>query len=90
MLVRQAYVCATFVSSDKHTGFLAADPNYFGEILLWWGVFVAAIPILSGGTWAAVAGPIFITLILLFVSGMWHQLPSPELCSMPHVHIAAA
>ena len=45
-------------------------PNYFGEILLWWGVFVASIPILSGGTWAAIAGPIFITLILLFVSGI--------------------
>lgn len=49
---------------------ISRHPNYFGEILLWWGVFVASIPILSGGTWAAVLGPIFITLILLFVSGI--------------------
>ncbi|CAM6117412.1 unnamed protein product [Calypogeia fissa] len=45
-------------------------PNYFGEILLWWGVFVAATPVLKGGQWAVVAGPVFLTLLLLFVSGI--------------------
>lgn len=45
-------------------------PNYFGEILLWWGIFIAAIPVLRGGQWAAIAGPIFITVILLFLSGI--------------------
>jgi steroid 5-alpha reductase family enzyme len=45
-------------------------PNYFGEILLWWGIFVAATPLLRGSEWAVIAGPIFITLLLLFVSGI--------------------
>lgn len=45
-------------------------PNYFGEILLWWGIFVASTPVLRGGQWAVVAGPVFITLVLLFLSGI--------------------
>ncbi|XP_024394765.1 uncharacterized protein [Physcomitrium patens] len=45
-------------------------PNYFGEILLWCGVFVASTPVLKGGQWGAVASPILITLLLLFLSGI--------------------
>eukprot|EP00270_Netrium_digitus_P002122 TRINITY_DN1236_c0_g1_i4.p1 TRINITY_DN1236_c0_g1~~TRINITY_DN1236_c0_g1_i4.p1 ORF type:complete len:299 (+),score=90.89 TRINITY_DN1236_c0_g1_i4:83-979(+) len=45
-------------------------PNYFGEILLWWGVFVAATPVLKGYEWASVASPLFTMSILLFLSGM--------------------
>lgn len=45
-------------------------PNYFGEILLWWGVFLYAVPFLDGAAFAVVIGPIFITLLLLFVSGI--------------------
>src|SRR5436853_310618 len=45
-------------------------PNYFGEILVWWGVFVYVIPFLDGAAFAVVIGPIFITLLLLFVSGI--------------------
>jgi steroid 5-alpha reductase family enzyme len=45
-------------------------PNYFGEILVWWGLFVYAVPVLHGAAFAVVAGPIFITLLLLFVSGI--------------------
>ncbi|KAI5084294.1 hypothetical protein GOP47_0000463 [Adiantum capillus-veneris] len=45
-------------------------PNYFGEILLWWGIFIAATPVLKGGQWAVIAGPIFITAVLLFLSGI--------------------
>lgn len=45
-------------------------PNYFGEILLWWGIFIAATPVLRGGQWAVIAGPVFITLLLLFLSGI--------------------
>ena len=45
-------------------------PNYFGEILVWWGLFVYAVPALDGWAFAVVAGPVFITLLLLFVSGI--------------------
>jgi steroid 5-alpha reductase family enzyme len=40
------------------------------QILLWWGVFIAATPVLKGGQWAVIVGPIFITLLLLFLSGI--------------------
>jgi steroid 5-alpha reductase family enzyme len=45
-------------------------PNYFGEILVWWGLFAYAVPFLDGAAFAVVAGPVFITLLLLFVSGI--------------------
>ncbi|KAG6627602.1 uncharacterized protein LOC122295930 isoform X1 [Carya illinoinensis] len=45
-------------------------PNYFGEILLWWGIFVASTPVLEGAEWLVILGPIFLTLLLLFVSGI--------------------
>nr|GMD82137.1 uncharacterized protein LOC109150249 isoform X2 [Ipomoea batatas] len=45
-------------------------PNYFGEIVLWWGIFVASTPVLKGAEWLVVFSPVFITLLLLFVSGL--------------------
>lgn len=45
-------------------------PNYFGEILLWWGIFVASTPILDKAEWLVIIGPIFLTLLLLFISGI--------------------
>jgi steroid 5-alpha reductase family enzyme len=45
-------------------------PNYVGESLLWWGLFVAAIPAFSGGDFLTALGPLFLTLLLLFVSGV--------------------
>ncbi|GMQ11488.1 hypothetical protein CsSME_00054115 [Camellia sinensis var. sinensis] len=45
-------------------------PNYFGEILLWWGIFVASTPVLKGADWLVILGPLFLTLLLLFVSGI--------------------
>ncbi|KAL2455867.1 Protein of unknown function (DUF1295) [Abeliophyllum distichum] len=45
-------------------------PNYFGEIFLWWGIFVASTPVLENAEWLVIFGPIFLTLLLLFVSGI--------------------
>lgn len=45
-------------------------PNYFGEIVLWIGVAVAAIPVLRGWQWAAMISPVFITLLLTRISGV--------------------
>jgi steroid 5-alpha reductase family enzyme len=43
-------------------------PNYFGEILVWWGIFLIALAVPGG--WAAVLGPITITALILWVSGI--------------------
>jgi steroid 5-alpha reductase family enzyme len=45
-------------------------PNYFGEMLVWWGLFVYVVPVLHGWAFAVIVGPVFITLLLLFVSGI--------------------
>ena len=45
-------------------------PNYFGEILVWVGVFVTAAPVLAGWQWIAVLSPAFVVLLLTRVSGI--------------------
>jgi steroid 5-alpha reductase family enzyme len=40
------------------------------QMFLWWGVFVASTPVLSGAEWLVILGPTFLTLLLLFVSGI--------------------
>ena len=45
-------------------------PNYFGEILLWIGVAIIAIPVLSGWQWLTLISPIFVTILLTRVSGI--------------------
>ena len=46
------------------------DPNYFGEITLWTGVAVMALPVLSGWRWAMLISPVFVTLLLTRGSGI--------------------
>ncbi len=45
-------------------------PNYFGEILLWSGVAVIAIPILSGWRWVMLISPVFVYVLLTRISGV--------------------
>ncbi len=45
-------------------------PNYFGEIVLWVGVTIIALPVLQGWQWVALASPLFVTLLLTRVSGV--------------------
>jgi steroid 5-alpha reductase family enzyme len=45
-------------------------PNYFGEILLWVGVAIIALPVLQGWQWVALISPVFVTLLLTKVSGV--------------------
>lgn len=45
-------------------------PNYFGEIVLWIGVAVMAVPILSGWRWVTLISPVFVILLLTRVSGI--------------------
>jgi len=45
-------------------------PNYFGEIVLWTGVAVMALPVLSGWRWITLISPVFVTVLLTRVSGI--------------------
>lgn len=55
-----------------HTGLWSwsRHPNYFGEIVLWIGVAIIALPILQGWQWATLISPIFIILLLTRISGV--------------------
>jgi steroid 5-alpha reductase family enzyme len=43
-------------------------PNYFGDALLWWGVYLIALS--APGGWITIASPLVMTLLLLRVSGV--------------------
>jgi len=45
-------------------------PNYFGEILLWTGMAVFALPVLSGWQWVTLISPVFVAMLLIRVSGI--------------------
>lgn len=45
-------------------------PNYFGEILLWTGIAVMAIPYLSGTQWVVILSPLFVYFLLTRISGI--------------------
>ena len=45
-------------------------PNYFGEITLWTGMALLAIPVLSGWQWVVLVSPLFVTLLLTRISGI--------------------
>ena len=43
-------------------------PNYFGEVTLWWGIYIIALSVPQG--WATILGPLTITFLILKVSGI--------------------
>jgi steroid 5-alpha reductase family enzyme len=45
-------------------------PNYFGEIVLWIGVAIIALPVLRGWQWVTLVSPVYVTLQLTRVSGV--------------------
>ena len=45
-------------------------PNYFGEIVLWLGVAVIAVPVLSGWQLLTLVSPLFVFLLLTRISGV--------------------
>jgi steroid 5-alpha reductase family enzyme len=48
-------------------------PNYLGEILFWWGLFLFGMAAHTGWVWSAISvlGPLSITLLFVFVSVPW-------------------
>ncbi|GAB5361863.1 hypothetical protein AAMO2058_000749500 [Amorphochlora amoebiformis] len=53
---------------------ISRHPNYFGEVVIWWGAFMCAVtPIQERGDFGAlwvVVSPLFTMFLLLFVSGI--------------------
>jgi len=43
-------------------------PNYFGEILMWWGIFIITLPLEN--SFYFIISPLSITFLLVFVSGI--------------------
>jgi steroid 5-alpha reductase family enzyme len=70
------YQLKKFISDKKNKGKImdkglwrySRHPNYFGEVVLWWGIFIIALSV-KGGI-LTVIGPLTITILILFVSGI--------------------
>lgn len=45
-------------------------PNYFGEITLWLGIAIMAVPVLSGWRWVTLISPVFVAVLLTRISGI--------------------
>lgn len=58
-----SYIQTGLYSSIRH-------PNYLGEILIWISVFWYVLPILSGWSWISLFSPIWISVLLIFISGI--------------------
>ncbi|MBI3889551.1 DUF1295 domain-containing protein [Candidatus Saccharibacteria bacterium] len=72
------YQLKKFIANPKNKGKLMTSgvwrytrhPNYFGEITQWWGIFVIVVFAVPTYWWIAVIGPVTITLLLMFISGV--------------------
>jgi len=53
---------------DKELWQYSRHPNYFGEVTQWWGIFVIALSL--PGSFFTIIGPLTITVLILFVSGI--------------------
>jgi steroid 5-alpha reductase family enzyme len=42
-------------------------PNYFGDVCVWWGLWLVVLP--AGGTWWTAIGPLAMSYLLIRVSG---------------------
>jgi steroid 5-alpha reductase family enzyme len=45
-------------------------PNYFGEIIIWFGVTIISLPVLQGWQWVALISPVFVIILITRVSGI--------------------
>jgi len=51
---------------------LSRHPNYLGEVLLWWGIFILGVQVFKDDPagWSTVVSPVFTMLLLLLGSGV--------------------
>ncbi len=67
---------ASFIAKEENAGKLMTQglwkysrhPNYFGEVTLWWGIYIVALSV--GAHPLTILGPLTITILILFVSGI--------------------
>jgi len=70
------YQLSQFVASPANKGHVMQNglwhysrhPNYFGEILIWWGIYCIALSTPYG--WLTIMAPLGITITLIFVTGI--------------------
>lgn len=55
---------------DSGVWALSRHPNYLGEILFWWGIWLSGVAAAPGWAWTVV-GPLAITFLFVFVSVPW-------------------
>ncbi len=53
---------------DRGLWSISRNPNYLGEMLFWWGLWLFGVAAEPGAWWWSVAGPASITLLFMFVS----------------------
>jgi steroid 5-alpha reductase family enzyme len=66
----------TFMSNSKNKGKVmryglwhySRHPNYFGEILMWWGIYMIALSVPYG--WSGIIAPVTISVFLIFITGI--------------------
>lgn len=66
----------SFLANQQNQGSLmttglwqfSRHPNYFGETVLWWGIFLIALSFTGG--WTSIFGPALLTFLLLKISGV--------------------
>lgn len=67
---------ARFIKNPQNKGHLMRSglwaytrhPNYFGEVMQWWGLWLIALSVPYG--WFGIVGPLTITFLILKVSGV--------------------
>ncbi len=47
---------------------LTRHPNYFGEVTMWWGIWIISLS--ANMVWFSVLGPLTITILILKISGI--------------------
>ena len=70
------YQLLRFIRKEENRGRVMTEglwrytrhPNYFGEVVMWWGIYLIALSAPFG--WISIIGPLTITFLIYFVSGI--------------------